>query len=87
MDQKEIICSLSAKIKLVRVENEYTQDRMATILGISKKTLVQIEKKRSVANWTTVVALCALFRQSEIIRNTLGSNALDVLEDAAHDTR
>ncbi|WP_442785807.1 helix-turn-helix transcriptional regulator [Lentibacillus sp. Marseille-P4043] len=84
MDQKSIIHSLSAKIKLIRVENDYTQDRMAAVLGISKKTLVQIEKKRTCANWTTIVALCALFSGSEIIQFTLGKNVLDVVKIAAH---
>ncbi|WP_099158395.1 helix-turn-helix transcriptional regulator [Virgibacillus ndiopensis] len=84
MDQEIIISSLSTKMKLVRVENDYTQDTMASVLGISKKTLVQIEKKRLYANWTTIVALCALFRDSEIIRNTLGGNVLEVIKNAAH---
>ncbi|WP_026570091.1 MULTISPECIES: helix-turn-helix transcriptional regulator [Sediminibacillus] len=75
---------ISSKIKLIRVERNYTQDKMAAILGISKKTLVQIEKGRTVANWTTTTAICALFRNSEVIRNMLGGDVLEVIETIAH---
>ena len=57
MDKQEVIDLLSSKMKLIRVEKGYTQDKMAEVLGISKKTLVQIEKERTQANWTQVVAL------------------------------
>ncbi|MBO8154918.1 MAG: helix-turn-helix domain-containing protein [Bacillaceae bacterium] len=86
MDKQMLSDSLSAKIKLVRVEQGYTQERMASILGISKKTLVQIEKGRTRANWTTIVALCSLFRDSEIIQNELGEDVLEVIETVALET-
>ncbi len=84
MNQSTIIEKLSAKIKLIRVESNYTQEKMAAVLGISKKSLVQIEKRRNNANWTTIVALCALFRHSEIIRITIGNDVLKTLETAVH---
>lgn len=84
VDQKQIMDKLSAKMKLIRVESNYTQERMASVLGISKKTLVQIEKRRTNANWTTTVALCALFRDSEVIRYTLGDDSLSILEGVLH---
>ncbi|MBP1949531.1 DNA-binding XRE family transcriptional regulator [Virgibacillus litoralis] len=84
MDQETIIDRVSTKVKLIRVEKNYTQDQMATVLGISKKSLVQIEKRRNNANWTTTVALCALFRDSEVIQQTVGYDVLTILETAAH---
>jgi DNA-binding XRE family transcriptional regulator len=85
MTQNEIVDLLTGKIKLVRTERGYTQDKMADILGISKKTLVQIEKERIKASWTVIVALCALFRNSEILYNSLGGDPLDVLEVVVHE--
>ncbi|MBY6037840.1 helix-turn-helix domain-containing protein [Fictibacillus nanhaiensis] len=85
MTQNEIVNLLTGKIKLVRTERGYTQDKMADILGISKKTLVQIEKERIKASWTVIVALCALFRNSEILYNSLGGDPLDVLEVIVHE--
>ncbi|SHJ62455.1 DNA-binding transcriptional regulator, XRE-family HTH domain [Geosporobacter subterraneus DSM 17957] len=80
MKKDEIIDCLSKKIKIIRVEMDYSQDYMAEILGISKKTLIQIEKGRIKAGWTVIVALCGLFRESEIIQNLLGEDPLEVLQ-------
>nr|WP_206529413.1 helix-turn-helix domain-containing protein [Brevibacillus sp. SYP-B805] len=72
------------KMKLIRVERGYTQEEMAEVLGISKKTLVQIEKGRVLAGWTTAAALCALFRDSEVIQGLLGEEPLEIMETVAH---
>ncbi|WP_078544248.1 helix-turn-helix transcriptional regulator [Litchfieldia alkalitelluris] len=85
MERELIIELVSSKIKLIRTEKGYTQDKMADILGISKKTLVQIEKGRIEAGWTIIVALCALFRDSEILKGTLGDDPIEVIETIAHD--
>ncbi|WP_168119630.1 helix-turn-helix domain-containing protein [Paenibacillus sp. HB172176] len=86
MNKEQFIQIISEKMKLVRVERNYTQDHMAEVLGISKKTLVQIEKDRMLAGWTTAVALCALFRDSEIIQAAIGGDPLEVVETIAHDS-
>lgn len=75
----------SESLKLVRTENDYTQEKMADILGISKKTLVQIEKERMLANWTTTIAICALFRTSPTLQNQIGGDPMEVIELTAHD--
>lgn len=85
MDQTEVIHLISNKLKLIRIESDYTQDKMAEILGISKKTLVQIEKGRNHASWTLTVAACALFRESEILTSILGTDPLEVIETISHE--
>ncbi|WP_152446657.1 helix-turn-helix domain-containing protein [Bacillus sp. THAF10] len=85
MDQTEVIHLVSSKLKLIRIEHDYTQDKMAEILGISKKTLVQIEKGRNPAGWTLTVATCTLFRESEILSSILGPDPLEVIETIAHE--
>ena len=84
MNQVETIHLISNKLKLIRIEYNYTQDKMAEILGISKKTLVQIEKGRNSASWTLTVAACVLFRESEILTSVLGPDPLEVIETIAH---
>ncbi|MEH7475392.1 helix-turn-helix domain-containing protein, partial [Priestia megaterium] len=76
--------SVSDKIRLIRLERNYSQDRMAEVIGISKKTLVQIEKGRTEAGWTTTVAVCGLFGDSEILQSVLGDVPLEVVEIIAH---
>ncbi|MFS0782730.1 helix-turn-helix domain-containing protein [Bacillus sp. 1P06AnD] len=85
MDKEDIIQLISAKARLIRHEKGYTQEKMAEVLGISKKTLVQIEKNRSQATWTCIIAICSLFRDSEIVQSALGEDPLEVIETLAHE--
>lgn len=85
MTREEVIAKLSEKMRLIRTEAGYTQDKMSEVIGLSKKTLVQIEKGRMEANWQTVVTICALFRESETIQYILGNEPLEVLETIARD--
>lgn len=84
MEKQGLREQVSAKMKLIRVEYSYTQDRMADVLGLSKKTLVQIEKQRTIAGWTTVVAVCALFQESEVLKGVLGDSPVEIVETIAH---
>lgn len=85
MDKEYVIQLISLRIRMIRLEKGYSQDKMASIMGISKKTLVQIEKERVLAGWTSVIAVCALFRDSEILQSVLGDEPLEVVETIAHD--
>ncbi|WP_445486533.1 helix-turn-helix transcriptional regulator [Niallia sp. 03133] len=85
MTREEIIFNVSEKMRLIRTEAGYTQDKMAEVIGLSKKTLVQIEKGRLYAGWSTVVAVCALFRETETVRFLFGNEPLEVLETVARD--
>ncbi|WP_223700401.1 helix-turn-helix transcriptional regulator [Sutcliffiella deserti] len=85
MIQTEIIEVISSKLKLIRIEEGYTQDKMAEILGVSKKTLVQIEKGRTNGSWTLIVAACALFRENSTMISILGKDPLEVIETVAHE--
>ncbi|MCM3114396.1 helix-turn-helix domain-containing protein [Neobacillus sp. MER 74] len=85
MTRDEIIMQVSEKLRLIRTEVGYTQDKMADIIGVSKKTLVQIEKGRVLANWSTVVSICALFRETETVQFLFGNEPLEVLETVARE--
>ena len=85
MDKEYVIELISLKIRMIRLEKGYSQEKMASILGISKKTLVQIEKERVQAGWSIVIAIGALFRDSEILQSVLGDDPLEVIETIAHD--
>ncbi|MGG4488430.1 helix-turn-helix transcriptional regulator [Metabacillus idriensis] len=84
MKKHELTAALSKKMLLIRTESRYTQEEMAEVLGLSKKTLVQIEKGRQEASWSTIVALCALFRHSSVLQQTTGGDPLDILQLLAH---
>ncbi|MBY8909777.1 transcriptional regulator, partial [Salinicoccus roseus] len=56
MDKQTFTEMLQSKFKMVRTEAGYTQDSMSQTIGLSKKTLVQIEKERILPNWTTCIS-------------------------------
>lgn len=85
MTREEFIEIVDSKIKLIRNENDYAQDKMADMLGISKKTLVQIEKERSSLGWATAVATCTIFKDSEILQLAFGGDAQDIILSLAFD--
>lgn len=79
MTRTDFIEKTSEKLKLIRIENDFTQDKMAEILGLSKKTLVQIEKGRTTLGWAGAVTLCTIFRDSEVLAMTFGGDPQDII--------
>ena len=57
LDREDFIKTCNSKLKLVRTEFSFSQDKMAVMLGISKKTLVEIEKGRSSLGWSGSIVL------------------------------
>ena len=76
-DQFIAICD--DKIKLVRVEFSLTQDEMAHALGLSKKTLVDIEKQRRSLGWSGAVTACTVFQDSDVISSTFGGTPTEMI--------
>ena len=66
-------------VKLVRTEYGFTQEAMATALGLSKKTLVEVEKGRSSLGWMGAVAFCTVFSDSQVLSGQLGGDAQDMI--------
>lgn len=79
MDKKQFIEIMDEKLKLIRTEYGLTQDKMAAILGISKKTLVEVEKGRKSLGWANSVALASIFSDSTILRDKFGGDSSDIV--------
>ncbi len=88
MTRESFIALCDRKEKLVRNELGYSQEKMSVLLGLSKKTLVEIEKWRSSLGWQGAVTLCTLFQNTREITLTFGSDIPALLraltEDAAY---
>lgn len=78
MDKNTLIATCDRELRLLRSEFGMTQDDMARELGISKKTLVGIEKGRSSLGWTGSAALCLLFGDSQTLRRELEGDPADM---------
>jgi len=74
MDSGQFIDVMNSKLKLVRTEYGLTQEKMAAMLGISKKTLVEIEKERKSLGWTCSVALASVFSDSRTLHDAIGGD-------------
>ena len=84
MNKQTVIDLVAPRLKLIRTEMDYTQDQMAEIIGVSKKTLVQLEKGRQPLSWATAVVVCALFRESALLRSVMGEDPIELAEIAVH---
>ena len=83
MTREAFVSELDRQVKLVRTEYGFNQEVMARVLGISKKTLVEIEKGRSSLGWTGAVALCAIFVDSQVLSGLLGGEAGELIRALA----
>jgi len=83
MTRDEFIHEMNIHLKLVRTEYCFTQETMAKVLGLSKKTLVEIEKGRSSLGWMGAVALCSIFSGSQVLAGLLGGDAADMVQALA----
>ena len=79
MKRAQFILIMDQQVKLIRNEYGLNQDKMAALFGISKKTLVEIEKGRSSLGWSGAVALASIFSNSTIINNSLGGDVEDII--------
>lgn len=79
MMKDAFIQGMDRQVKLVRTEYGFTQDAMALALGMSKKTLVQIEKGRASLGWMGAVAFCTIFSESQVLAGQLGGEPSDMV--------
>jgi len=77
--REDFIASCDLKLRLVRTEADLTQEDMAYALGISKKTLVDIEKGRRSLGWTGAVALCSVFPASDVLSSAFGGSPVEMI--------
>lgn len=80
MDRSEFISIMNQKIKLIRTEFDLTQEKMAEAIGISKKTLVEIEKDRNSLSWSAAVAAAVIFSDSTILSDAFGGETSDLVK-------
>ena len=85
MTREEFTKQMDSRLKLVRTEFGLTQEKMALALGISKKTLVEIEKGRRTLGWTGAVACGTIFGASTILQNDFGGELTDLLRSLGLD--
>ena len=80
MDRNEFISVMNHKIKLIRTEFDLTQEKMAEAVGISKKTLVEIEKGRNSLSWSAAVTAAVVCSDSSILADAFVGESSDLIK-------
>ncbi len=66
--REELISYVSCHLIDVRKETALSQAQMASILGISKNSIINAEKAIQCLSWSVVMATVMLFQQTQAIR-------------------
>lgn len=75
--REELIDKVSASILNIRKDLKLTQVEFANILGLSKNTIVRVERTGSRLSWCNVIAIIVLFSNTKVIQKIL--NGKDML--------
>lgn len=86
MTKKQLTQITSQSLRLIRNEYHLSQDLFSEMIGITKKTLVQIEKDRAYASWSVVIAVIMLFQDSHILKMNLQDEPSLVLKSIVFDS-
>jgi len=79
--REEYINRMVENLPLLRTATSLTQEQLAEKVGVSRQTIIAIEKKKRCLSWTLYLALIAIFianeKSNELIRNL---KIFDILE-------
>lgn len=80
----ELIKRVSDELVNIRKESKLTQDEMGNILGISKNTIVSVEKNGKPLSWAVVMSAVMLFNQTSSIKLIIGETSpLEIISQCA----
>ncbi|MFS0788344.1 helix-turn-helix domain-containing protein [Shouchella sp. 1P09AA] len=80
MDRNHAIIIVSRNVRAIRTESQLSENQLANALGITKKSVVQLESGQTRADWTLVCAICAIFQESEVLERLFGGDPLEVIK-------
>jgi len=79
MNTRDFIRIIGESLKMVRSEFDMSQQDIADVLGISKKTVIELEKGRIIPSWIICVSVSAMFDESKVLRNEFGDSPLEIV--------
>ncbi|MDD3122836.1 MAG: helix-turn-helix domain-containing protein [Candidatus Izemoplasmatales bacterium] len=80
MNTRDFIRIIGESLKLVRTEFDMSQQDIADVVGISKKTVIELEKGRIIPSWIICISICAMFDESKVLRNEFGDSPLEIIK-------
>lgn len=70
-------------VEELRKNENMTLEEMALTIGLSKKTLIQIEKNRSLLKWPEAVTTVSIFNETDLVKSIFGDEILDIIQAIA----
>ncbi len=67
----------------LRKDQEMTLEQMALTIGLSKKTLIQIEKNRSKLKWPEAVTFVSIFNEHDLVKSLFGDESVEIIQTIA----
>ncbi|WP_144491877.1 hypothetical protein [Bacillus sp. WP8] len=85
MDKEMVMDVVREEMGGIGKEKDYREDRMGEVLGVWKRHLEEVEKKRVGVNWREWGGVCGLLRDSEIVKGRVGDEGVEILEVVGDD--
>ena len=67
----------------LRKDQGMTLEQMALTIGLSKKTLIQIEKGRSNLKWAEAVTFVSIFNDHDLVKSLFGDETNEIIQTIA----
>lgn len=85
MNKREFCRRIHPTIKEIRKEYNLSQLVMANMVGVSKKTYIQLEKQRIILKWSEAVTIATIFGESDTLSDCFEENVIEIIKSIAFD--
>lgn len=79
IQKEKLIVNLTANLPILRAKANFTQAKLAEIIGISRQTLVAIENNKRQMSWSTFLSCLLVFQNNPETKQLL--NFYDISSD------
>ncbi|MFK5884105.1 MAG: hypothetical protein QM489_07205 [Candidatus Izemoplasma sp.] len=79
INKSEFCKTIHLMIMEIRLEYNLSQTVMANMIGVSKKTYIQLEKQRIILKWSEAVTISTIFKDSKTIVNVFGDDIISII--------
>ena len=80
MTKLDLCMTIQNNLLKLRKETELSQEVFADMIGVTKKTYIQLEKERSKLKWSEAVTISTLFQDTDTIQNIYGEDIIEIIQ-------
>ena len=80
MSKRDFCKIIHQELHEIREEYNLSQMAFASMMGVSKKTYIQLEKKRIVLKWSEAVTVASIFNDSIAIKRHYGDDVISIIQ-------